>query len=174
MTTHQFMLRLEQPPTDEQVHRLLRLTSDVCVEVGAFRRWAAVIGDRDAPSLAAAIVATIRDLDSAGLIPIDSGPDDDIVSVPLIAERIGFAEQTVRDWALAGGGPCAFPGRADTPGPTEYYRWGDVVAWLSARLGFEPRDNAQVFTAINMAMRLRTILPCVEGAAAIRSLLEAG
>jgi len=171
MIAHQFMLRIEQPPTDEQVRRLFALTHDVCVEVGAFRRWAAVAGDRRAPLLAGAVVTTILDLDAAGLVPIDSGPDDDIVPIWLIAERLGSPEPVVRTWAEADKNPSAFPARVEMPGTTAYFRWNDVVSWLRSRLGFEPGDVTPVFSAVNMVMRLRTVLPRIDGEAAIRSLL---
>lgn len=173
MTARQFMLRTQQPPTDHQVGQLFARTREVCVEVGAFRRWSAVVADFGAMPLSDAIVRTVRDVDAAGMIVIDVGPDDDIVPIALIAERIGCPQSTIRRWVTGLGGPSGFPVPVESPGPVDYYRWGEVVAWLRARLGVVQPDVRAIFAAVNGVLRLRAIAPEVPGMGVIRSLLDA-
>ncbi|MBT8227613.1 MAG: hypothetical protein HKP61_10525 [Dactylosporangium sp.] len=174
MMMRQFVLRLAQPPVDAQVGRLFAGAQDVCVEVGAFRRWAAVLTDRGSPTLASAVTSTVRDLDAAGLVAIDVGPDEDIVPVPLIAERLGCHPRRVRRWASGESGRCGFPTPVDLPGGMAHYRWSEVEPWAIARLGLARVDLMPVFVAVNLSLRLRMLVPGVDGMQTVMSLISDG
>jgi hypothetical protein len=175
VTIYQFMLRIADPPTDEQTRRLFDRTQDVCVEVGAFRRWAAVAVDRRGRTgpLSGVMVGAIRDLDAAGLVTIDTGPDCDLAPVSLIAARVGRAPRTVHRWLTAGRRARSAPAPVVLPGRPRYYRWVPVAAWLArTRPDRAPASNAATYAAVNLALRLRAIGPAVRGMAAVRSLVE--
>jgi hypothetical protein len=171
MTRFCFMLRLEQPPVDEQVRRLFLRASDLCVEVGAWRGWSAVVVERAAPTLAEAIVTAVRDVESVGLVPVDTGPDCDLVPIWLIGKRAGCSARAVRRWASGESGPGGFPSPVGIVGRPAYYRWGDVRLWLRRRLGLRLPDDESAYAAANLVLRLRAIAPRVEGAATMWSLL---
>lgn len=171
MTTYCFMVRLEQPPVDEQVRRLFALASDVSIEVGAWRAWAAVAVERSAPTLPEAMVTVIHDIESVGLVPMDTGPDCDLVPIWLVARRAGCSTSAVRRWAAGENGPGGFPSPVGVTGRPVYYRWGDVRLWLRRRLGLCLPDDELTYAAANLVLRLRMIAPQVEGVAAMWSLL---
>jgi hypothetical protein len=126
--TYRFVVRLLRPPADAQLRRLFATTHDCCVEVGAWRAWAAVTVDRAAPSLADALGSAIEDLASAGLSPVESGPGED-TSVPgddavyaaanLVLQLRAVAPQVERFAVLAslvpGSVEAATPGRTRRP-----------------------------------------------------------
>ena len=178
MTTRQFMLRIAEPPSVGQVRRLFDRMPGVCVEVGAFRRWAAVAVDRPAPRdapLVGIVVAAIREVDAAGLVTIDTGPDCDIVTAQAIATRIGRHPRAVGRWLAGRGGAPGRPAPITLPGRPRYYRWGAVVAWLSGtRPEAVPVDHTAVFAAVNLGLRLRRYVAQVPGLVALGDLLESG
>lgn len=169
-----FAVQVTQPLIDSQIQQLFSTIKDACVEVGAWRGWAAVSVDRLAPSLPDALVVAIRDLESAGLVALDVGPDDDLVTAQVIAERAGCSDQAVHRWASGEGGPSGFPApavRPTTTGGATYYRWSEVEPWLRERLGPRATDDDVVYRAVNLILRLRTIAPAVERMTVLRSLL---
>lgn len=174
MVPCQFMIRLDQAPVDEQVRRLFARATDLCVEVGAWRSWAAVAVEREARSLADAFVASVGDLESVGLVPLDAGPDCDLAPIWLIAERAGCSPRAVRRWISGESGPGGFPPAVEVPGRPAYYRWGDVALWLRRRLGLRLPEHDATFAAANLVLRLRGVAPRVERASAFWALLPSG
>lgn len=171
MTARQFLLRIEQPPREDQICGLFAVAHDCCVEVGAFRRWAAVFVDREAPSMAVAVATAIGDLDAAGLVPIDVGPDEELVTVPLIAMRLECHPRRVSRWASEEGRECGFPDPEAHQGTEPWFRWSEVALWAARRLGITLADPAPVVAAANLALRLRAVAPAVEDVGAIVSLI---
>lgn len=155
MTACHLTLRCENPPLDTQVESLFGRVSDLCVEVGAYRRWTGIAIDREARSLSQAVVTAIRDCDVVGLIPLDVGPDDDLVTIELIADRTGCHPRRVLRWAGGDGRSEGFPHPVDMPGGPPLYRWSEVMPWAYSRMGLAIPDETPVFSTANHILRVR-------------------
>lgn len=81
--------------------------------------------------------------------------DDDLVSVPMIAERAGVGREAARLWSLGKRGPGGFPTpRASLPspgekGPIKVWAWAEVSAWLAEH--YELRDEHLSLSAAQTA-----------------------
>jgi hypothetical protein len=167
----QFVLVVLDPPTEGQVERLLDRGDDTCVEWNAVDGEAWVAFDREAPTLMDAIVSGVRDLHHVGLEPIGVREDDDIVSLGVIAQRIGRPESAVRRWAEGDSGPGGFPVPLFDHPRRPCYRWSEVLPWLSVHFGHKGDGAAATLRAVNLALELRSLAPEVERMAALRTLL---
>lgn len=88
--------------------------------------------DREAPSLARALISALNDIIKAGLSPIRIGPDP-LVSAADIAERSGLTRQAVSLYVSHQRGedfPCPVF-RFETNSPL--WRWVDVASWPAIR-----------------------------------------
>jgi hypothetical protein len=168
----QFAVEIAGPVQRAALSGLFGWCDDVAVEHDAVRRRTRIRFDRVAPSLVDAVVSGVRDLDRAGLPARVVVPDDDLVTGPGVAARLGRSR------------PAGMPALAGGPQPVwqcaghSLYRWSQVTAWL--RLtgdapGPGPRPQAvtggPVLDAVNLALRLRAMSPRVERMAAILSLI---
>ncbi|HLL65068.1 MAG TPA: hypothetical protein VK453_04890 [Micromonosporaceae bacterium] len=184
MTVRQFTVQLDRLPDDGHLRGLFIRCGDVGVLSSPRDDAATVLVDRHAPSFVDAIVSVIRDLDTVGVTPVSVRPDDDLVTIALIGERLGLSRQVVGPWSTGADGPGDFP----DPVAPDLYRWAEVRRWLRDRMGFrtsamtdrsefweEPdpgEDLGPTFTAVNLALRLRALAPRVDRIAAIRALLS--
>jgi hypothetical protein len=171
MRLRQFMFVVDREPTEEQVEYLFDRSDDATVELEPASGEAWVAFDREAPTLVDAIVSGVRDLDSVGIIPRQVRDDDDVVTLGLIAQRIGRPEDAVRRWAMGLTGPGGFPAPVVEHPRRPCYLWSEVVPWLSRHYGHEPQDASMALKAVNLALELRAMGPDVERMAAIRGLL---
>jgi hypothetical protein len=168
----QFVVALGGLPSDDQIGRLLERSEDATVEVHPPSGAAWVAFDREAPTLVDAIVASVHDLENAGLAPTEVHEDDDLVTLGLIAQRTGRAEQVVRRWAAGDTGPGGFPAPIVDHPRRPCYLWSDVAPWLQVHFGLDQPDVTATLRAVDLALELRSLGPEVERMAAIRSLLS--
>ena len=167
MTVFQYGVRVAAPtrPTDALVAPLVRGTcTDAVVESGPATRRALVYFDREATSLPAAVVTSIFDLEHSGLDCLAVVPDDDLVTLGVIAPRLGLSPGAMLD------GPGAVP--SVECGGFRVFRWSDIVAWLRSEPAPEPAPGPPVFAALNLALRLRRLIRADPGlVVAVRDLL---
>lgn len=167
----QFVLVVPGEPTEEQVELLLNANDDACVETDPPSGEAWISFDREAPSLVDAIVTGVRDLQCADLEPVRVCDDDDVVTLGVIAQRVGRSETAVRAWADGLTGPGGFPAPIVEHTRRPCYQWSEVAPWLKVHFGHEGPDTAATLRAVNLALELRTLTPDVDRMAAIRRLL---
>ena len=171
MRLRQFRFSVAVPPTDDQVELLLDRADDASVEVIPNESAVWVAFDREGPTLVDAIVSAVRDLDVVGIVPIEVAEDDDVVSLAVVAQRIGRRPDAVRRWAAGETGPGGFPAAVISHPQPVGYRWSEVSPWLTLHYGVPVVDPADTLTAINLALRLRSMIPRIERMSAIRALL---
>jgi len=75
--------------------------------------------DREATSLAEALVSALRDVEAAGLV-VGSVRSEDLVTLKEIASRTGRTYESVRLLAAGKRGPGGFPGPMSSAGWTLY------------------------------------------------------
>jgi hypothetical protein len=179
MTVFQYGVRVAAPSRsgDALVAPLVRGTcTDAVVESGPATRRALVYFDREAMSLPAAVVTSVLDLEHSGLDCLAVVPDDDLVTLGVIAPRLGLSPGAMLD------GPV-FDGAVPSVGCGGFrvFRWSDIVAWLRSEPGpaagraaaREPAPaRPPVFAALNLALRLRRLIRADPGlVVAVRDLL---
>jgi hypothetical protein len=173
MALQQFVLLVDRSPGVDQLAELLARCGDLTVERGRAGGGAEIAFDRDAPTLVDAIVSGVRDLEAVGLAAGRVRDDDDLVTLAVVAARIGRSREAVRLWSLGRTGPGGFPSPVDTGPGAAFYRWSQVAPWLRERMGFAVPDPEPVLAAVNLALQLRAIAPRVSRMDAVRSLLAA-
>jgi hypothetical protein len=173
MTLQQFGLVVERPIDDETQLALLERCGDVAIETDPRRPGSLVRFDRDAPSLIDAIVSAVRDLDAIGLSAVQVHDDDDLVTLAIIAERVGRSREAVRLWSIGRTGPGGFPAPVDIGISVAYYRWSQVAPWLRERMRMPVPDPEPVLAAVNLALQLRAMAPRVSRMDAVRALIAA-
>jgi hypothetical protein len=168
MTVRQFAVQVDGVPSEAQLNALFDRCDDVVVERDPASRRTWILVDRLAPSLMDAIVSVIRDLDFIGAVTVGVRDDDDLVTLPVVAERIGRPPDAAAAWLTD---PAGFPRPVFTGGGEPLYRWSAIAPWLRSRLGVELPSPEPTLTAVNLALRLRALAPRVERMAALRSLI---
>jgi hypothetical protein len=172
MRQQQFSLVVDQPVDESAQEALMRRCRDVTIARAPDRRGAVISFDRDAPTLIDAIVSAVRDLDAIG-VQAAGVRDDDLVTLAMIADRVGRSREAVRLWAVGRTGAGAFPAPADVRLGVAHYRWSQVAPWLRERMGVAVADPEPVLTAVNLALQLRALAPRVSRMDAIRALIAA-
>jgi hypothetical protein len=167
----QFLLVAAELPGEESIEILLSRCDDASVECWPEAGEVWVAFDREAPTLVDAIVSGVRDLDYAGIPAELIREDDDVVTLGVIAQRVGRAEETVRRWARGEAGPGQFPAAVVEHPRRPCYLWSEVVPWLHVHFGYETPDLTRALRAANLVLQLRALAPGVERFAALRSLL---
>lgn len=171
MMLRQFVLVLDEV-SDQRLAALFGRCDDVTVSVVDGRIEAAF--DRDAPSLVDAIVSGVRDLDIVGLNAVEAAPDDDVVTISIMAERVVRSPATVERWLAGDIGPGGFPAPLDwsvQAGLQPCYAWSQVAPWMARNVGYAEPDTLPAYQAVNLALRLRELAPRVDRIAAVRSLI---
>jgi hypothetical protein len=173
MALQQFVVLVDKAPTEYQFVGLFAKCGDVVVEENPGRRTSEIKFDRDAPTLADAIVSGLRDLESLGITAIRVREDDDLVTLPVVAQRVARSREAVRLWSVGHAGVGGYPAAVDAALNTHFYRWSQVGPWMVENLGVAAWHPEPVLSAVNLTLRLRTLAPRVERWEVIRSLLTA-
>lgn len=136
MATHVFTLVLDRRPNDNELAALLDAGCDDAI-LGVEGGLPVAEFDREAPALADAIAAAVRDIESAGLRVLRV-LDQDLVTLADVADRIGRSRESVRRYATGERGGGSFPPPVN-PGRdgTVFYRWSEVAPWLRDRIGLD-------------------------------------
>jgi hypothetical protein len=173
MALQQFVIIVEQRPSTLQLDLLMKRHDDLIVEFHETKAYTQVKFDRDAPTLMDAIVSGVQDLDRVGLLARRVRDDDDLVTLAVIAERVGRSREAVRLWSIGRTGPGGFPQPANPELSTAFYRWSEVAPWLRERMNLDVPAPEPVLAAVNLALQLRAIAPRVSQMDAVRSLIAA-
>lgn len=111
--------------------------------------------DREAPSLLAAILAAIAQVEEAGATAMRVEPDS-VVWASAIAERLGRTRQSVDMLIKGQRGPGGFPAPISGTGRSPLWRWSEVEDWFACHTDHEPdRERTAVIGAINGALEAR-------------------
>jgi hypothetical protein len=173
MALQQFGLMVDQPIDKSAQRALMERCGDIAIERTPDRPGVVVSFDRDAPTLIDAIVSAVRDLDAVGIPAARVRDDDDLVTLGVIADRIGRSREAVRLWSVGRTGPGGFPAPVDSGLSVAYYRWSQVAPWLRERMRMPVPDPEPVLAAINLALQLRAMAPRVSRMDAVRALIAA-
>ena len=172
MTTHVFSVVLDRVPTDDELDALFAAG---CDDAAFFAQQGLSIGefDREAPSLAEAIVSAVRDVESAGLV-VTRLLDGDLLTLADIGDRIGQSRESIRRYATGERGPGGFPPPVN-PGRegTVFYRWTEVAPWVREHLAVDVPDVNAALIVANLILQARQIQGQVDNMDALRDLLAA-
>lgn len=130
METYSFTLRLNREVGEDDVEALYEAgLSDAGIETGPL--GTRVDFDREAPSLVAAIVSAVRDIEKVSGLRVVGLIHDDDVTIGEVAKRLDRTQESVRLLALGRRGPGGFPHpRQITPGGEQIFDWFEVAEWL--------------------------------------------
>lgn len=178
---YQFLIVPAEPPHPDAVDVLMGACDDVTVEVSRERCWVAF--DRVAPSLVDAIVSGVRDVAAAGISPVRVRLDDDLVTLDVVAQRVGAAgpggcsgpegaggsgkPENVLNWAAR----QDFPAPVDPHPQRALYSWRAVAGWIGVHFGQTWPDAVLTMRAVDLALELRTLMPRIERGSGIRAVL---
>jgi len=114
--------------------------------------------EREADTLADAILSAIANVQSTGAFVVRVEPDD-LVTAAEIARRIGRTRESVRLLVQGERGPGTFPPpAASLTGKSPIWRWAEVARWFAdnyAEHGDLSAADASVIAGINSALELR-------------------
>lgn len=171
MPVHVFTIVIDREPTDREFDALFEVTGDD-PGVGSERGVPIVHFSRAAASLADAIVAAVRDIESVGLRAMRVR-DDDLLTLADIADRAGRSRESVRRYATGerGGGGFPPPVNPEHDG-TLFYRWSEVGPWLRDRLAIDIAGVDRVLVVANLLLQARQHRHHVPQLATLAELLE--
>ena len=159
MLTHEFtlLLRGPLPISDAAVEGLYADVGDGLV--GERDGYGYVDFHREAPDLATAIAGAIEQVEAAlpGFTVARIEPDE-LVTMSVVAERVGRTRESVRLLIAERRGPGGFPPPvARIDGRTRLWRWADVYDWFRDAVGTAPGGAApsRIVSAANAALDLR-------------------
>ena len=140
MKTYEFTFVVDHRLSEDEVDGLFDRADDVTPEREQART---LLGfDRQATSLAEALVSALHDVESAGLI-VGSVRSEDLVTLKEIAARTRRSYESVRLLAAGKRGPGGFPGPMSSAGWT-LYSWAQVRPWFALHAPASPVDQDQV------------------------------
>jgi hypothetical protein len=163
MHTHEFTFVLASKPTGEEL--------DVLFEIGGGDATPETTGDgtswlhfdREADSLAAALVSALGTVERAGL-QVVAVRSDDLVTLRELAQRTSRSYESVRLLAAGKRGPGGFPAPLSTDGWT-LYSWAQVRPWFARHYPTRMQDRDEltfehdrVIAAADHLVRARAIL----------------
>lgn len=161
MQTYEFDFVLDRAPSDDEQDRLYEVGGDdASVEFNPVANTGTVHFDREAASLAEALVSALRTLEAAGLRAV-AVASEDLVTLKEIAVRTGRTYEGVRLLAAGKRGPGGFPVPLSTGG-WSLYSWTQVAGWF-ARV-FEgaapamPSDYDRTIAAADHLVRARALI----------------
>ena len=113
--------------------------------------------DREAPSLDAAVLSAVADVEGLDGVEVVRIADAGLVSMADVAARTGRTRESVRLLIEGERGPGGFPPPATDPRSRyRLWRWPEVSRWFETRLGSTLDErNEGVFIAINAGLELR-------------------
>lgn len=150
---HEFTLTVDRDPTD-YTDQLFEVANGALTPEGG-NGGGCVHVYIDAPSLPAAIVQAVRQIESVGLAVVGV-KSDDLVSLRDIADRLGRTYESVRLLATGKRGPGNFPTPLST-GQWSLYSWAAVSEWLG-----EPSAHDREIAAADHLIRARHMLGLTE------------
>lgn len=168
---HDFTLVLGREPTDQETDALYEAgLDDATLETAAGTTLLHL--DRDAPTLATALVSAVRDVRAAGFTAV-AVQSDDLVSLRDIAKRTGRSYEGVRLLAAGSRGPGGFPPPMSGSG-WSLYSWSQASAWFARHYGHDDPtgDYDREIAAADHLVRARAILGGDEAGATLAALIN--
>lgn len=160
MQTYTFTLVLDGPALSEDY--VDRLYESGCDDAALGGRGAEQVAefDREAPTLAAALLSAIDDIESdASEYRVLRVEPDDLVNATVIAERTGRSRESIRLLANGERGEGDFPKPVTwLDGSNQIWRWGEVTAWFHDRgeaVGGSAGGAPQFIAALNGVLETR-------------------
>jgi hypothetical protein len=127
MTTFEFTLLVDHQLEDIELERLFDQADDVTPEI---ERGRTLLGfDRDAASLAEALVSALTDVEAVGL-QASGVLSDDMITLKEVATRTGRSYESARLIANGKRGPGGFPPPVSS-GRWTFYSWVEVRTWFA-------------------------------------------
>jgi predicted DNA-binding transcriptional regulator AlpA len=174
MQTYTFTLVLDGPALSEDyVDRLYAAGCDDASFGGRGTEHVAEF-DREAPTLAAALLSAIEDIE--GDVPeycVLRVEPDDLVNASVIAERTGRSRESIRLLAKGERGEGDFPKPVTwLDGNNQIWRWGEVAAWFEERgeaVGGSAGGAPQFIAALNGVLETRQQLAALSRVASDES-----
>ncbi|MCS2162664.1 DNA-binding protein [Scandinavium sp. H11S7] len=119
--------------------------------------------DRDAQSLAQAVLCAVNDIESAGIGARVESVDSTLVGLSDIAELTGLTRQAIALLKDGARGSRQFPGPVQrVKGNSPLWHWRTVVDWLASEGRIPPDSplitNAHILDSMNLALQLRSSL----------------
>jgi len=172
MTIWTFRLILDREPTEVELDALFEAGCDDAI-LGMEGTVAVAEFDREAATMADAIVEAVRAIETAGLIPLRA-VDQDLVTLADIADRIGQSRESVRRYVTGTRGPGGFPPPVNPAREgTLFYRWSEVAPWVREYLGAKVEDVDPAVVVANLVLQARQLWERVERASVFAELLIA-
>ncbi|CAM3645410.1 AlpA family transcriptional regulator [Kibdelosporangium persicum] len=172
MAAHVFTLVLNRRPTDNELDELFAAGCDDA-SFGMEDSLPIAEFDREAPTMADAIVSAVRSVESVGLVAVRV-LDQDLVTLADIADRIGQSRESVRRYATGARGNGGFPPPVNpVRDGTVFYRWSEVAPWLRQHLGMDVSDADPALVVANLVLQARQHRDRVAHMAALSELLIA-
>jgi hypothetical protein len=129
MTSYEFTLKLNRAITADEADALYATFGDGTIETGP--DITRIDFDREAPSLAAAIVSAAFDVEKIDGLRAVGIACDDMVTLAGIAERVGVTREAARLWVTGKRGAGSFPEPMFiTPAGERVWDWSVVAHWL--------------------------------------------
>lgn len=168
--THDFTLVLDHVPREAELDDLFEAgCDDATPESHQGEAW--LHFDREASTLAEAIVSAVRDVTSAGFHAV-AVQSDDLVALKDIASRTGRSYEGVRLLASGARGPGGFPPPMSGSG-WSLYSWAQVSAWFARHYGLtDPAEEYdREIAAADHLVRARAILAGDKAGATLAALI---
>jgi hypothetical protein len=126
-------------PSEDEIEALYeKANGNIEVEWNPVSEYGAVTFNREADTLADAIVTAVRDVEAVPGIQVVGAGQEDQVTMLDIAKRAGRTRESVRMLVNGQRGPGGFPHPAlVTTGGEKIWPWPDVVFWLNDKIGLE-------------------------------------
>jgi len=129
--------------------------------------------DREAPTMLAAVISAIDQVESVDSLEVLHVDPDEQVWASEIAQRIGRTRQSVDQLVKGQRGPGNFPSPVAYATRNPLWRWSEVDAWFAAYEGREPAtERLLVLGAINGALQARYSLRGSRDAIPLRKALK--
>lgn len=172
MGTHVFTVVLNRRPTDEEMDLLFEHGCDDAM-FGEERGLAIAQFDREAPTMADAIVSAVRALESVDLIAVRV-LDEDLLTLADIADRLGRSRESVRRYATGERGPGNFPAPVNPSREgTAFYRWSEVAPWIRQNVDQTVPDIDPTLVVANLVLQARQFQGQVDHMSVLTSLFAA-
>jgi len=176
MRTYEFTFVVDHPLTDEEIDALFERADDVTPEQEQHRM---LLGfDREAESLATALVSALGDVEAAGLT-VGSVRSEDLVTLREIAARTSRSYEGVRMLAVGRRGPGGFPSPLESAGWT-LYSWAQVRPWFTQHYPRPDQDTEtetfehdRLIAAADYLVRARALMRGDDLAAGLAALIAA-
>ena len=115
--------------------------------------------DREAPTLADAVLSAVSAVESVPGVQVVRLDDADLISISEIAERTGRTRESVRLLVAGERGPGGFPSPvSDVQRPNRLWRWTEVDRWMQNAFGdgdAQPSNDEIMLSALAAAIAAR-------------------